>query len=158
MGEDFGKNNKCALSVEAPAYTPCFLHRISNESLSMSSCLLERLYSTRANVQKEVLRNEIWRAFSIERVLNFMPPKPYFCRDILKIRVANYVVQNSTWEDDSRSAGQILTVLLQILNVHCHIHKNSPLVPNLSQKDPVHTGLGFFEIHFNIISSFILTL
>jgi len=58
MGEDFGKNNKCALSVEAPAYTPSFLHRISNESLSLSSYLLERLYSTRANVQKEILRNE----------------------------------------------------------------------------------------------------
>lgn len=75
MGEDFGKNNKCALSVEAPAYTPCFLHRISNESLSLSSYLLERLYSTRANVQKDVLRNELWRAFSIEGFLNFYATK-----------------------------------------------------------------------------------
>jgi hypothetical protein len=84
-----------------------------------------------------------------------MPPKSYFI--CLAVRVANYVEQNSASEDDSRSAGQELTVVLQILKVHCHVNKYSPLVPILSQRKPVHILDCFFEIHFNITSSFIPT-
>jgi hypothetical protein len=60
--------------------------------------------------------------------------------------------QISSREDYSRSVSQENFHLLWNLKVHCHIHKILPLVPILSQMNPVYIlQPNFIHTHFNII-------
>ena len=57
--------------------------------------------------------------------------------------------QSPPWEANRFSASKEIPRLLWNLKVHYRIHKGSPLLPILSQLDPVHT-----PIDLNIILSF----
>jgi hypothetical protein len=55
-------------------------------------------------------------------------------------------------EADSRSGGQDIPHLFWNTKVYYRVHKSPPLIPLLSQMNPVHNlTLSFFNIHFNII-------
>jgi hypothetical protein len=50
------------------------------------------------------------------------------------------------------AATQELPSILRNLRVHYHVHKSPPLVPTLSQIDPVHTTPSYLsKIHFKIV-------
>jgi hypothetical protein len=62
------------------------------------------------------------------------------------------MVESSHSEDNSRSASQEIACLLQKPKLYYHIHKSLPLLPILSQMNPVHTLISYiYKNEFNII-------
>jgi hypothetical protein len=61
------------------------------------------------------------------------------------------VEQKHSWNIKSSSAIRILRILWK-LTVHCHVQKIPPLVPILSQMNPVYAHASFsFKVNFNTI-------
>ena len=60
--------------------------------------------------------------------------------------------QSPSWEANRFSASQEIPHILWNLKVHYLIHMSPPLIPILTQLDPVHTPSShFLKIHLNII-------
>jgi hypothetical protein len=56
-------------------------------------------------------------------------------------------MEQTSWEVDSRSFGQETSRLSRNQKIHYSVHKNRPLVPILSQMNPVHTLAPYFNIN-----------
>jgi len=64
----------------------------------------------------------------------------------------NYMEQSPSWDADSLSASQEIPLVLCNPKVHYSVHNRPPLVPVLSQMNPVHIlSLYFYNIHSNVI-------
>jgi hypothetical protein len=60
--------------------------------------------------------------------------------------------KKTSLETDDWTVGQEISHILWNPEVNYHDHKSTPLMPTLSQMNPVHTlWTSFFNIRFNII-------
>jgi hypothetical protein len=65
-------------------------------------------------------------------------------------------MQLSPWEAARRSPTQEFTNILWNPEVHCRVHKGSPLVPTPSQMNPVHTTPHYFSKIHLLLSAHLL--
>jgi hypothetical protein len=73
-------------------------------------------------------------------------------RKILYLLIYLITELSSSWEGANCAAIQDLPILFWNPKVHYHVHKSPPLVPILSQIDPVHTTPSCLsKIYFNIV-------
>jgi hypothetical protein len=71
---------------------------------------------------------------------------------ILTVKLTNFMELSPSWEAANCAATQELPNILWNPEVHHCVHKSPPLVPNLSQIEPVHTTSSHLsKIHFNIV-------
>jgi hypothetical protein len=69
------------------------------------------------------------------------------------IRLTDYVELSPSWEAANCAAPQELPSILCNPKGQYRVHKSPPLVPFLSQIDPVHTNPSYLsKIHFNIMT------
>jgi hypothetical protein len=68
-----------------------------------------------------------------------------------QLSATNTMELRTSWQVSISAATQELTNVLWNLKVHCRVHKSPPLVPILSQINPVHTFQSYLsKIYFNI--------
>jgi hypothetical protein len=82
------------------------------------------------------------------------PLKTAVCLTLLKPEILTYLFMelNPSWEAANCAATQELPSILWNQKVHHHVHKSPPLVPVLSQIDPVHTIPSYLsKIYFNTV-------
>jgi hypothetical protein len=93
-------------------------------------------------------------------ILEILPPLKYFPRlqrNTIALTITNILTYlltelNPSWEGASCAATQEFLKMLQNPTVHYHVHKSPPLVPILSQIDPVHIIPSCLsKIYFNIV-------
>jgi hypothetical protein len=66
-------------------------------------------------------------------------------------RITNSMELSPSWESTSCAATQEFPNILWHPNVHYRFHENRPLVPILSQINPVHTSPSYlYKVHLNI--------
>jgi hypothetical protein len=73
--------------------------------------------------------------------------------------VANFVELSPSWQAASNAATQELASILWNPNIHYRVHNSPPLVPNMSQTNPLHTSpLYLCKMLFNIVTDLMKAL